>query len=126
MQMEKLYPAPGHQPRERFERDNHYPAVRALRELPDELQNDVLHTYEQRRKKLLWAYILWVIVPGFHSFYLGRIRRGILFIASVILVPIWFGWWALDAIKMQDLISEANSGLTSRLLRAAEAQAVQS
>ena len=123
MEMAELYPAPGHQPRERFQRDNDYAKVKALEELPDNIQDDLLHTYEQLRKKRLWAYIFWLIIPGFHSFYLGKVKRGLLFIASLLLPVIWFFWWVIDAIKMQDLISEVNGDLADRLLRAAQVRA---
>ena len=118
-----MYRAPGPQPRERFMRDNGYDSVRSLERLPDDLQDYVLQGYEAERKKLRWAYVWWLIPLGWHSFYLGRIGRGFLFLASIIIPLIWLVWWVIDALKMQQLISEANAPLTDRLLRSALAKA---
>lgn len=119
MEIENSYRAPGPQPRQRFVRDNDFGSVRTLDELPEDLQNEVLNSYERERKKLRWAYILWVIPPGWHYFYLGRVGRGFLMIASLILPVIWLVWWVIEALRMQSRISEANADLTDRLLRVA-------
>ena len=92
-QQAELYPAPATSHASGSSATTSTPKVKALEALPDDLQNDLLHTYEQRRKKLVRAYILWLIIPGFHSFYVGSIKRAILFIASLLLPVIWFFWW---------------------------------
>jgi TM2 domain-containing membrane protein YozV len=77
------------------------------------------------QKNTILAYVLWFFLGalGVHQYYLGNIKRGLIFLALTLISAItagigigfvfglaYFAYWIYDAVVLQEQVNEANSG----------------
>jgi hypothetical protein len=86
-------------------------SVKALQEKIDpEMRNAFARDYSRRRKKLLIAYLLFLL--GWHYLYLGKLG---LQVAFLITLGGFFLWGLVDLFRLPGMVARINEGIAREL-----------
>lgn len=87
---------------------------RKLSAMDELIQGVFLSEFKQKKKSALMAFILLLIFPGWHYFYLGKVWMNLLFWATL---GGFFFWWFIDLFRITGMVVEYNKGVAIRVLK---------
>lgn len=84
-------------------------------ELMDDLtQQAFLAEFRKKRKSAFLAFLLFMSIPSFHYFYLGKVWLNLIFWATMG----GFGvWWLIDLFRVLGMVREYNKSVGIQVLR---------
>ena len=88
--------------------------IRKLSAMDELTQEAFLTEFKQEKKSALIGFILLLLCPGWHYFYIGKVWMNLLF---WITLGGFFFWWFIDLFRVSEMVRDYNKTVAIGVLK---------